>query len=134
MSIKNEAYLNYKNKRCSTCGVPFTCGNIDEQNLCWCNDFPAIFDPNAEANCLCSDCLKKATIKKVNEYASVLTPEEALNNKAKDLPKTNKLIEDLDYYMENGKFVFTSWYHLKRGHCCESGCRHCPYGFSKINK
>jgi len=24
--------------------------------------------------------------------------------------------------------VFTALYHRKRGHCCKSGCRHCPYG------
>ncbi|HYG02299.1 MAG TPA: DUF5522 domain-containing protein [Chryseosolibacter sp.] len=23
---------------------------------------------------------------------------------------------------------------LKRGYCCKSGCRHCPYGFSKSPK
>ncbi|HWA93179.1 MAG TPA: DUF5522 domain-containing protein [Terracidiphilus sp.] len=33
-----------------------------------------------------------------------------------------------DYYMENGLMVFTAAYHLKRGSCCGSGCRHCPYG------
>jgi hypothetical protein len=26
-----------------------------------------------------------------------------------------------------GLFVFTAAYHLARGSCCESGCRHCPY-------
>jgi hypothetical protein len=25
--------------------------------------------------------------------------------------------------------VFTAAYHLKRGSCCKSDCRHCPYGF-----
>lgn len=35
------------------------------------------------------------------------------------------------YYMENGLLVFTAAYHLKRGYCCQSGCRHCPYGFKK---
>lgn len=35
------------------------------------------------------------------------------------------------YYMENGLVVFTAAYHLKRGYCCKSGCRHCPYGFKK---
>jgi hypothetical protein len=35
------------------------------------------------------------------------------------------------YYMENGLIVFTEAYHLKRGYCCKSGCRHCPYGFRK---
>ena len=32
-----------------------------------------------------------------------------------------------DYYWENGLMVFTRQYHLKRGYCCGSGCRHCPY-------
>ncbi len=35
-----------------------------------------------------------------------------------------------DYYFnEDGFMVFTAAYLLKRGYCCESGCRHCPYGF-----
>lgn len=38
-----------------------------------------------------------------------------------------------DYYIENGLVVFTAAYHLKRGHCCKNGCRHCPYGFKKGN-
>jgi hypothetical protein len=38
------------------------------------------------------------------------------------------LIEGEDYYVENGRWVFTAAYHLKRGYCCSSGCRHCPYG------
>lgn len=38
-----------------------------------------------------------------------------------------------DFYMENGFVVFTEAYHLKRGYCCKSGCRHCPYGFKKEN-
>jgi hypothetical protein len=39
--------------------------------------------------------------------------------------------DSADYYMENGFVVFTETYHLKRGHCCRSGCRHCPYGFKR---
>ncbi|MBX2969865.1 MAG: hypothetical protein KF803_10885 [Cyclobacteriaceae bacterium] len=38
-----------------------------------------------------------------------------------------------DYYLENGKVVFTASFHLKRGYCCQSGCRHCPYKES-VNK
>jgi hypothetical protein len=41
------------------------------------------------------------------------------------------LVEGEDYYLENGKYVFTAHFLLKRGYCCESGCRHCPYGFVK---
>lgn len=40
-----------------------------------------------------------------------------------------KLIENQDYYLDkNGNMVFTKEYHLKRGHCCQSGCLNCPYG------
>ena len=38
------------------------------------------------------------------------------------------LVEGEDYYREGEAFVFTERYHLRRGYCCESGCRHCPYG------
>ena len=33
-----------------------------------------------------------------------------------------------DYYFDGDYLVFTEAYHLKRGFCCGSGCRHCPYG------
>lgn len=35
------------------------------------------------------------------------------------------------YYSPEGYIVFTEKYHLKRGHCCKSGCKHCPYGYDK---
>lgn len=39
-----------------------------------------------------------------------------------------KLEINIDYYINtNGDLVFTKEYHLKRGHCCESNCLHCPY-------
>lgn len=31
---------------------------------------------------------------------------------------------------ETGYFVFTAAALAANGSCCESGCRHCPYGFS----
>jgi hypothetical protein len=34
----------------------------------------------------------------------------------------------IDYYIEAGLWVFTAAYHQRRGYCCGSGCRHCPYG------
>ncbi len=39
------------------------------------------------------------------------------------------LQEGVDFYYENGLMVFTAEYLRKRGYCCRSGCRHCPYGF-----
>lgn len=35
--------------------------------------------------------------------------------------------EGEDFYLENEFMVFTAKWHLKRGYCCGSGCRHCPY-------
>jgi iron complex transport system substrate-binding protein len=37
------------------------------------------------------------------------------------------LTESKDYYNENGAMVFTAGYLQRRGYCCGSGCRHCPY-------
>ena len=40
------------------------------------------------------------------------------------------LEEGRDYYLEDGLMVFTRTFLLERGFCCESGCRHCPYGYN----
>jgi hypothetical protein len=43
----------------------------------------------------------------------------------------NPLIQNIDYYLNaDGNMVFTETYLLKRGFCCQSGCLHCPYGYS----
>ena len=41
----------------------------------------------------------------------------------------SSLIEGGDFYYERGFMVFTEKFLRDRGYCCESGCRHCPYGF-----
>lgn len=38
-----------------------------------------------------------------------------------------KIVEGIDYYLENGAVVFTALFHLNRGMCCGNKCRHCPY-------
>lgn len=38
-----------------------------------------------------------------------------------------ELVEGKDYYFENGLMVLTASFLLKRGYCCNNGCRHCPY-------
>lgn len=50
-------------------------------------------------------------------------PVTKTNVSSPDLP-----VEGEDYYWEAEAMVFTAHYHLRRGYCCESGCRHCPYG------
>ncbi|MEO6807246.1 MAG: DUF5522 domain-containing protein [Edaphobacter sp.] len=41
-------------------------------------------------------------------------------------PATAELSPE-DFYYEGPYMVFTAAYHLKRGYCCNSNCRHCPY-------
>ncbi|HEX7828214.1 MAG TPA: DUF5522 domain-containing protein, partial [Thermoanaerobaculia bacterium] len=41
-----------------------------------------------------------------------------------------KLVEGVDYYYEGRFLVFTAKFLRDRGYCCESGCRHCPYGYA----
>ncbi len=54
------------------------------------------------------------------------TEEEEREERVKRLG----LEEGDHYFTREGYIVFTEQYHLKRGHCCESGCRHCPYGYN----
>lgn len=43
------------------------------------------------------------------------------------------LIENKDYYInDDGQFVFTGHYLLKRGYCCGNGCLHCPYKYENV--
>jgi hypothetical protein len=39
----------------------------------------------------------------------------------------SELVEGEDYYRDGEFIVFTRRFHLRRGSCCGSGCRHCPY-------
>lgn len=41
--------------------------------------------------------------------------------------EAGRKIDDSDFYLEGDRVVFTSSYHLRRGVCCGSGCRHCPF-------
>ncbi|MGZ7039571.1 MAG: DUF5522 domain-containing protein [Thermoanaerobaculia bacterium] len=42
-----------------------------------------------------------------------------------------ELKEGEDFYFEGPYMVFTEKFLRDRGYCCESGCRHCPYGFKR---
>jgi Family of unknown function (DUF5522) len=53
--------------------------------------------------------------------------DKPLPKKAKSIPSTKPLVEGIDFYIENGRYVFTEFFLKNRGFCCESGCRHCPY-------
>jgi hypothetical protein len=42
-----------------------------------------------------------------------------------------QLSEDY-YFNEEGLLVFTEKFLLKRGYCCGSGCKHCPYNYEAV--
>ena len=44
---------------------------------------------------------------------------------------TDPLVEGEDFYYEGAFMVFTEAFLRRRGYCCESGCRHCPWGYRK---
>ncbi len=47
-----------------------------------------------------------------------------MKNEKKPVPP----LTSVDYYLNaQGLLVFPEKYHLKRGFCCGSGCKHCPY-------
>ncbi len=44
-----------------------------------------------------------------------------------------QLKEPEDYYiLPDGRLVFTAAYLLRRGPCCGSGCRNCPYNYERV--
>ena len=49
----------------------------------------------------------------------------------KEFSKIDKLDKDEYYHSSEGYVIFTEKYHLKRGYCCKSGCKHCPFGYDK---
>ena len=62
---------------------------------------------------------------------------ETANNSNKPASKASSagtLIENVHYYMDSGNLVFTEIYHLERGSCCGSACRHCPYDHINVPK
>ncbi|HEX6773634.1 MAG TPA: DUF5522 domain-containing protein [Acidobacteriaceae bacterium] len=40
--------------------------------------------------------------------------------------------EGEDFYWEGPYMVFTEAWHLKRGYCCGSACRHCPFNHENV--
>jgi len=58
-------------------------------------------------------------------------PDDTANNKRQapsgEPAAAMQSLEPEDFYYEGPYLVFTAAYHHKRGYCCNSNCRHCPY-------
>jgi hypothetical protein len=94
-------------KTCERCGESFGCFS-DKKEPCWCVAMPKLSKiPEQYKDCLCPKCL--------NVFAEA------------DQSEASPLTEGEDFFLEKGLMVFTRQYHLKRGYCCGSGCRFCPY-------
>jgi len=107
--------MDANNSKCSRCDGPIQCSVSTIEN-CRCNeidlsDATRIFLNKTNYDCLCNDCL-------IAIDAKVM--------KAENMPEG--MVEGDHYYKEDGLFVFTELYHINRGYCCGSGCRHCAYG------
>jgi len=112
-------------KSCSHCGETFSCGALSDEEKCWCDQLPPIsLIANGASDCFCPHCLREVIQNpdRANDPRRV-APNNGVNS-------ANTLVVGEDYYLEGDAVVFTARYHLRRGYCCESGCRHCPYGAS----
>ena len=119
-------------KKCPSCSSSFSCGDMKSASaVCWCNNYPPIVALDFSQDCLCPKCLHQKILEKTINYVKEIAEKGIEHNTAANLKSSTEFIPDIDYYIENGFWVFTAWHHLKRGNCCKSGCRHCPYGFKK---
>ena len=111
-------------KSCPRCKQTFDCQGTSDEH-CFCADIhldsaTLAFLQKTHYDCLCRDCLVEldGMVQKVKQ-------------KPFD-PKIKNLAEGEYYYKENGLIVLTELYHIAKGNCCMSGCRHCAYGFSLL--
>ncbi|MEZ5044654.1 MAG: cysteine-rich CWC family protein [Saprospiraceae bacterium] len=118
-------------KSCSNCHDTFTC-EINAGTDCWCSKYPYLLSPTNGKDCLCSSCLQTAINQQINAYINSLKAGDLQNEAYKY--QTPELVRGIDFYLENDLMVFTEWFHLKRGHCCGSACRHCPYDHVNVKR
>jgi hypothetical protein len=114
---------------CPLCGEANLCRSASGQpykGACWCEEFtlPVHFLRYLEEGALAPACFCRACFTELDRLArSVDAPEDILQQ-AQAIRRPN----EPDFYLDElGRTVFTTSYHLKRGYCCDSGCRHCPY-------
>jgi hypothetical protein len=110
---------------CPNCNTVFDC-QVENAAACWCQKLPTIAPIEAAGGCLCPACLKAQVQEQIEQFVADFKAGKRPNT-APDYKRPGRPVEGIDYYLENGMFVMTSWSHLKRGYCCGSGCRHCPY-------
>lgn len=106
-------------KSCGRCSTKINC-MANNELPCECSKLSLStetmeFLKKTSYDCLCNQCLK--------ELDSLV---------AIKIDKNGKLIENLHFYYEDAYVVFKELYHIQRGHCCKSNCRHCAYAFKLL--
>ena len=114
------------NKKCSVCETDFTCGITQSDQSCWCDSLPAIMPADFIQGCRCRSCLINAIVERIEQTIDINGPDKMVKI-ASQYRNRGDLIEHIDFTIEDGNYVFSRWYHLKRGACCGNGCRNCPY-------
>jgi len=126
-------------KSCSQCQAEFGCGvssasstassadSANEQGGCWCQSLPAIMPLGTLSDCLCKACLAKVIGVEIIKQLNAAGSPKARLALAEPYRHQTELVENIDYTIEDGRYVFSEWYHLKRARCCGNGCRHCAY-------
>ena len=121
-----------RDEQCPWCGGDNQCrvakGHL-YKGSCWCHEITVphhllqrLAADRLEPACLCRPCLE--TIARLSHE---LDDTEAVLAESKRLALLKS-----DYYLDDrGNVVFTARYHLKRGACCDNGCRHCPWRLSE---
>jgi Family of unknown function (DUF5522)/Cysteine-rich CWC len=104
--------------RCPLCGGVNDCRlctTAAYKGPCWCEKVSIPDEllarvPAGDRNraCICSDCVA------------------AFHSEQSTTGSEPQTTEDF-YFDASGLMVFTEAYHLRRGTCCDSGCRHCPF-------
>ncbi len=120
---------------CPVCAQPNQCRletGEAYKGPCWCERptlpaaaFRRLTADLPEPRCLCPTCLETLAHQ----------PEVTWEELAAPAPRPPVLVpQEGDSYLENGCIVFTAQYHLRRGACCGSGCRHCPFRVNPGNE
>jgi hypothetical protein len=115
--------MSGQNKRCWRCGAEFLCSAEGDAAHCWCEALPRISSIADGSDCLCAICLARVAREEARRPAS----EAQSGGGDQVVGHSAVLVEGNDYYHDGAAIVFTAGYHLRRGFCCGSGCRHCPY-------
>jgi len=79
-----------------------------------------------QQDCFCKNCLSQVIQEKIVNLINTSSQQELIAI-AHQYRTDKKLIVGIDYLIEDNNWIFTQWYHLKRGSCCGNDCKNCPY-------